>query len=204
MPLRRLARRVLLGAPPADPVENGWLVMGDHSYGKPFVVRLPGPMPTVMVGKYCSIATGAEFLPGGNHRPDWVSTYPFRHRFGLPGANADGHPSTKGPITVGNDVWIAGGAKVLSGVTIGDGAVVGAYAVVTRDVPPYAIVAGNPARVRRFRFEPDVVQALLDIRWWDWPDEKVTRFVPDLCSDDIRAFISKARSLDRPEPTTGT
>ena len=170
--------------------------MGRHSYGRPVVVRLPGPMPVIKVGKYCSIATGVEFAPGGNHRVDWVSTYPFRVRLGMDGANADGHPATRGPISVGNDVWIAGGAKIFSGVKIGDGAVIGAHAVVVRDVPPYAVVVGNPGTVRRFRFEEDVIRNLLQIRWWDWSDDKVCAFVDDICSPDVRAFITKARDHD--------
>ena len=110
---------------------------------------------------------------------------------GLPGAGADGHPTTRGDITIGNDVWIGRGATVLSGVTVADGAVIGAGAVVAKDVPPYAIVVGNPARVVRYRFSDEVIEALLRIRWWEWPDAVIEQRVSELCDTSVQEFAAR-------------
>ena len=123
----------------------------------------------VEIGRYCSLGARVTFLAGGNHRLDGASTYPFRRIF----YRGEPEGRSNGPIVVGNDVWIGREAIVLSGCTIGDGAVIGARAVVTRDVAPYAIVAGNPAETIRMRFEPDEIAALLRIRWWEWPPEEI-------------------------------
>jgi len=168
---------------------NDRLVMGPHSYGEPLIPTYPGDDSWVRIGAFVSIALDVVLLDGGNHRTDWVSTYPFRARFGLPGAYADGHPRSKGDVLIGNDVWIGRGARVQSGVTIGDGAVVGGYSVVTKDVRPYAIVAGNPAREIRRRFSDEQIDALLRIAWWNWPLERVLEAVPELCSENVDEFI---------------
>ena len=115
--------------------------MGHMSYGKPRILAFQSH-EKVVIGKYCSIAEGVTIMPGGDHRVDWVTTYPLRIMFKMDGANQDGHPSTKGDVIVGNDVWIASGVKILSGVKIGDGAVIGANALVSKDVEPYSIVGG--------------------------------------------------------------
>jgi acetyltransferase-like isoleucine patch superfamily enzyme len=148
----------------------------------------------VRIGAFCSIGPDVVFVTGGIHPVDWVSSFPFRAKFGLPGAFKDGMPMTRGPVVVGNDVWIGGEAMVLSGVTIGDGAVVAARAVVTRDVPPYAVVAGTPARLLRFRFDERTVEELLQIRWWEWPDKKIVEAVPFLSSPDVTGFLERFRS----------
>jgi acetyltransferase-like isoleucine patch superfamily enzyme len=173
---------------------NERLVMGPHSYGEPLIATYPGDTSWVRVGSYVSIAVDVVLMDGGNHRVDWITTYPFRALFDMPGAYADGHPTTKGDLTIGNDVWIGRGARVLSGVTIGDGAVIAGYSVVTKDVRPYAIVAGNPAREIRRRFADEEVEALLAIAWWNWPLEKVLAAVPELCSENIGPFIERHRA----------
>jgi len=127
------------------------------------------PDDRVRIGKFCSIAEGVRFVFGG-HRMDIVSTFPLRSMcFGDQYADA----MSKGDIEVGNDVWLGRNALILSGVKIGNGAVVAAGAVVTRDVAPYALVGGVPAKVIKMRFEPDQVAALEKCRWWDWPIEKI-------------------------------
>ena len=126
---------------------------------------------------------------GGDHPVDWPSTYPFRIKFDLPGAYTDGLPCTKGNIEVGNDVWICRGSRILSGVRVGHGAVIGAYAVVSKDVRPYAIVVGNPAREVRRRFTDSQVDAMLEIAWWDWPEERVLENIQYLNQSDIDDFI---------------
>ena len=191
--VRHVLIRELHGAIARAELAEGRLVLGTGSYGTPTVLVYPGDAGHVVrVGSYCSIADRVTFFVGGNHHTEWVSTFPFRVRYGLPGYHEDGHPASAGPIVVGNDVWIAYGATVLSGVTIGDGAVVAAGSVVTRDVAPYAIVAGNPARQVRTRFPEDRIRALLDIRWWDWPEEEVVSIAALLNDDDVEALIAYA------------
>jgi len=172
--------------------------MGDHSYGFP-VVDAWSPSDRYAIGKFCSIAPDVRIITGGEHRTDWVSAYPFRIRFRLPGAGQDGHPRSQGPVIIENDVWIGQGARILSGVRIGNGAVVGAYSVVTKEVPAYAIVAGNPAKLVRWRFEPEVIQALQEIAWWDWPLDKILPLVDLLNSDRVQDFIAAARVRAAPQ-----
>lgn len=167
--------------------------IGEWTYGSPRVLDFPDA-DTLKIGRFCSISIGVTIFLGGNHRSDWVTTYPFS-------AVCDNarsfqhHLRSKGPVVIGNDVWIGYGATILSGVTIGDGAVVGAGAVVSEDVPPYAIVAGNPARLARHRFGEEQIAALLEIRWWDWPFERICEAWPLLLNNDIDAFI---RAYGRP------
>ena len=131
----------------------------------------------LVIGKFCSIACGAKFLfNSANHTLSSFSTYPFPIFFdewGLEKSDVAAAWDRKGDIMIGNDVWIGYEAVILAGVTIGDGAVIGARAVVTKDVPPYAIVGGVPARVIRSRFPEETVKALLRLKWWDWPAERI-------------------------------
>ena len=131
----------------------------------------------LVIGKFCSIACRAKFLfNSANHTLSSLSTYPFPIFFdewGLEKSDVAAAWDRKGDIVIGNDVWIGYEAVILSGVTIGDGAVIGARAVVTKDVPPYAIVGGVPARVIRSRFPEETVKALLRLKWWDWPAERI-------------------------------
>ncbi|MGA9752030.1 MAG: CatB-related O-acetyltransferase [Acidobacteriota bacterium] len=169
--------------------------VGDHTYGLPTIIEF-GEGAMLKIGKFCSIAPDVTVMLGGNHRVDWVSTYPFP---ALPerwpdGKNIKGHPCTKGDVVIGNDVWVGRGATILSGITIGDGAVIAARAVVTKHVPAYAVVAGNPARVVKLRFSEDQVRSLLALRWWDWPEKVVAEALPLLCDgnvDQLKAFASK-------------
>jgi acetyltransferase-like isoleucine patch superfamily enzyme len=165
--------------------------VGRHSYGAPRLIKYESDTARVRIGAFCSIAPEVSFLLGGNHRPQCVSTFPFRIRLGLPDAAEDGSQASKGDIVVGNDVWIGHGAFILSGVTIGDGAVIGAQAVVAGDVRPYAIVVGNPAREIRRRFTDQQIAALLRIAWWDWPMETIRQEVPSLSGPAIDDFIAR-------------
>lgn len=172
----------------------GWSV-GDYSYGRPRV-RHWGEGARLTIGRFCSIADGVEIILGGNHPSDLVTTYPFFAFPDLwPGApHPEGFPFSKGDVTIGSDVWIGTGATLLSGVSIGHGAIVAARAVVSRDVPPYAVVAGNPGRVVKSRFEPDTVAALLDSRWWELPQDSIRTLIPLLQSRDIAAFLAACRA----------
>ena len=132
-----------------------------------------------MIGKFCSIACGARFLfTSANHSLRSLSTYPFPlffEEWGLDKADVTDAWDNRGDIVVGNDVWIGYEAVILSGVTIGDGAIIGTRAVVTKDVPPYTIVGGVPARPIRKRFDDRTIAVLLRLRWWDWPRERIAR-----------------------------
>lgn len=161
-------------------------VLGRHSYID-IDLKDWGESTKLVIGSFCSIARATVFL-GGNHRTDWVTTFPFP-AFQEWNAEIPGYTATKGGVSIGSDVWIGWGATIMSGVTIGDGAVVAAGAVVTRDVAPYQIVAGNPARVKSTRFSEGTIEALLKIRWWDWPDAKIKDNVGQLCSGNIEAFV---------------
>lgn len=145
------------------------------------------------IGKFCAIASGVEFIMnGGNHLVEAISSYPFSI-FGNGWEQAmDGRNfPNKGDIHVGNDVWLGYRSVILAGVTIGDGAIVGAYSVVTKNVPPYTIVAGNPAKEIRMRFPEAEIERLLALRWWDWPIEKITQHVHDLTGRSVEGLYSK-------------
>lgn len=182
----------------------GQIAVGRYTYGRP-KVRFPESGARLTIGRYGSIADGVEILLGGNHRLDWATTYPFPALPGLwpEAAGHDGSDTTRGDVTIGHDVWLASQCMVMSGVTIGHGAVVAARAVVTRDVPPYAVVAGNPARVVRRRFDEATIAALLASRWWDLPAETVTTLLPLLMSEqtgDLLAALRNPGDRSRPSP----
>jgi acetyltransferase-like isoleucine patch superfamily enzyme len=130
---------------------------------------------------------------GGQHRSDWVSSYPFPD-FIEQAREIRDFRTTRGNVSIGNDVWLASGCTILSGVSVGDGAIVAARAVVARDVPPYAIVAGNPARIVRWRFSEDIRRDLLATQWWAWPEEEVRKIVHFLCTEDASLLLNYARS----------
>ena len=164
------------------------ILVGEHTYGvRRDSFPLYHPDDRVVIGRFCSIAEGVRFV-FGEHAMDQVSTYPFAARLLGQADHADA--ISKGPITVGHDVWIGTNAVVLSGVTIGHGAVIGAGAVVTRDVAPYAVVGGVPARLIRTRCTETQASALLRIAWWDWPIEKIHAEAHHL-QGPVDAFIAR-------------
>lgn len=139
---------------------------------------------SLRIGKFCSIACGAKFLfASANHTQASVSTYPFPiffEEWDLDIGDVTSAWDHKGDIVIGNDVWIGYEAVVMAGVTIGDGAIIGARAVVTKDVPPYTIVGGVPARKIRRRFSDNVIARLLELKWWDWPAEQIQRNIKNI------------------------
>lgn len=182
-----------------EPAAN--VSVGDYSYYSDFEdpkrffrrnLRYNFGGSRLVIGRYCALAHGTTFiLADANHVLDGISSYPFPIFGGdwekrLPLAELPLRP--KRDTTVGHDVWFGYEALVLPGVTIGTGAIVGARAVVSRDVPPYTVVAGNPARVVRQRFPAEVVGELLQLAWWDWPHDKVTRAIPLLVRGDVAAL----------------
>ncbi|WP_148410752.1 CatB-related O-acetyltransferase [Murimonas intestini] len=146
------------------------------------------------IGKFCSVACGAKFLfTSANHAMKSLSTYTFPiffEEWDLDVKNITSAWDNKGDIIIGNDVWIGYEAVILSGVKIGDGAIIGTRAVVTKDVPPYTIVGGVPARPIRKRFSDDIISELLRIQWWNWPADRIRRNIADIQSGNIDALKS--------------
>jgi acetyltransferase-like isoleucine patch superfamily enzyme len=141
---------------------------------------------TITIGDYCSLADSVLIIAGGEHRMDRVSTYPFDVKLGVGTLTS----FSRGNVVIGSDVWIGTRAIILPGVTIGHGAIIGAGAVVTRDVPPYARAFGVPAKVKSYRFDDYTIDRLIKSAWWDWPEEKVIAMVPLMV--DIPAFLKAA------------
>jgi len=173
--------------------------VGRHTYGTEYLtVHSFGSNAEIQIGSFCSIAGDVKIFLGGNHRTDWISTFPFgvinkrefeKHR------NLE-YNTSKGDVIIGNDVWIGHSATIMSGVTIGDGAVIGAHAVVTKNVEPYTVAVGNPAKPIKKRFSDETVKELLRIKWWEWSDEIISLAVPHLCSNNIEEIIKGAKVLD--------
>ncbi len=164
---------------------------GRHTYANNLRVHDWGEGSRLTVGAFCSIAADVQIFLGGEHRTDWVTTFPFNVLWPA-GRTILGHPATKGDVVIGSDVWIGQGATILSGVTVGHGAVVGAMSLVARSVPPYTIVGGNPAKPLRSRFSDEEIEALLALRWWEWSDERIGQHLPLLLQSDVRSFLASA------------
>ena len=162
-------------------------LLGDGSTIDVWEAGVFGEVDKLIIGKFCSIASGACFMLAGNqgHRLDWISTYPFpSDEFG------DGVKSgfeRAGNTIIGNDVWVGSEAMIMPGVTIGDGAVIGARAVISKDVAPYSVVVGSNKLIKQ-RFEDAAVAKLLLMKWWDWPLEKLKGAMSILCSGDIEGL----------------
>lgn len=166
--------------------------IGFASYGFP-IVHDDDEGTTLTIGSYCSIASGVQIFLGKNHRTDWVSSYPFPAFF-EEARGIGGYSGSKGDVVIGSDVWLCANCIVLSGINIGHGAVVGAGAVVTRDVTPYSVVAGNPAKHVRWRFEEPIRDALLRAAWWDWSEHEIRSIVTLLCDSDVHTFLAYVES----------
>ena len=179
-----------------EDIQKNLAEIGDWTYGNPSVMRW-GTDHKFIVGKYSSIGPDVCILLGGNHRHDWITTSQlpaetFQAYEKFPNAkNIENFIYSKGNIVVGNDVWIGAKSIILSGSTVGDGAVVAAGSVVSGEVRPYSIVAGNPAREIKMRFNESTIKRLLIIKWWNFSDEKVNEFSKLLCSDSIEMFLKK-------------
>ena len=145
----------------------------------------------LVIGSFCSIGSGAAFIMAGNqgHRHDWASSFPFFYMPEMPEfAGALDAFAPAGDTVIGNDVWIGTEAIIMPGVTIGHGAVIGTRALVTRDVEPYTIIGGNPGKPIRKRFADDQIAMLLEMAWWDWPEDRLKAAMRLLCSGDIAAL----------------
>lgn len=166
--------------------------IGPHTYGKPTVYDWSDG-GNLIIGDYCSIADSVTILLGGNHHTEWVTTYPFSangfSEYWKEAEDINGQPWSKGDVNIGNDVWIGYGVTIISGVKVGNGAVIAAGAVVVRDVPAYAVVAGNPAKVVKMRFSEDKITGLEKLAWWNWSEEKIRENIHILCSKNVEEIL---------------
>lgn len=168
----------------------GWEI-GEHTYGQPRVID--ADWAPLRIGRYCSIAAEVTIVLA-NHRTDTVTTYPFwtvSHQWR---EAAEGEPDheARGGVAIGHDVCIGAGALIVPGTVIGHGAVVAGHAVARGTVPPYAVVAGSPARVVRYRFSESIIARLLAVAWWDWDEALLRRRLPLMMSSDIERFLIEA------------
>jgi acetyltransferase-like isoleucine patch superfamily enzyme len=170
----------------------GGVTVGRHTYGHDWsTFQIFIGAARIEVGAFCSIAPEVRILAGSEHITSRATTFPLKAAlFDRAEGNA-GDVLDKGTTVIGNDVWLGLRATILSGVLVGDGAVVGAGAVVSKSVPPYAIVAGNPARIIRYRFEPSIRRRLLALGWWDWDDEEIGA-LKALFVSDVESFLDVA------------
>jgi len=182
-------------------IGNSNISIGRFTYGtEHLVVKQWGEGASLRIGSFCSLASAITIFLGENHRTDWITTFPFGHIFvdELGGAGITGHPATGGDVVIGNDVWIGHGVTIMSGVSIGNGCVIAANSTVVKDVMPYEIVGGNPATVIKKRFEKDIIELLLELKWWDLPVEAIREAAMDLSKaptvDSLHALLEKFRN----------
>lgn len=162
--------------------------VGKYTYGHNQINLMSwGSNSKLIIGSFCSIASETKIFLGGNHRTDIFTTFPFGHIFEdvFIMNNKLDHPLSNGDVVIGNDVWIGYNSTIMSGIKIGDGAVIAAGSVVTKDVDPYTIVGGNPAKLIKKRFDDKIIDVLLNLKWWEWSDEKINENLELLCSNDF-------------------
>lgn len=164
------------------------MIVGEYTYGKNNIKIFKWDEHTnLKIGKFCSIAENCKVYLGGNHRTDWFTTYPFGHiNQNIFKYSGVGHPSSKGNVEIGNDVWIAANVTIMSGVKIGDGAVIANNSHVVKNVEPYSIYGGNPARFIKYRFDEETIEILLKIKWWDKSISEINDIIPILCSNSLK------------------
>ncbi|PSW31799.1 hexapeptide transferase [Photobacterium phosphoreum] len=173
-------------------------LLGDKVSNEAWQSGIFGEVDKLIIGRFCSIASGVVIMMAGNqgHRHDWISSFPFDFtEFG------DGVKSgfeRAGNTVIGNDVWLGAECVIMPGVKVGDGAVIGTRAVVTKDVEPYAVVVGNPGRCVKKRFPPQHVKQLLEMKWWDWPLPQLKAAMTIMCSADIDSLYGYYQAMDSP------
>ena len=161
------------------------ILKGKYSYGiENIKIKSWNEGAHLFIGSFCSIAENQIIFLGGNHRSDWSTTFPFGHifqkEFPAGEINGHGHPATKGHVIIENDVWIGQDCTIMSGIKIGSGSIIAAKSTVVKDVKPYTIVGGNPAKKIKERFSKNIIEKLQEIKWWDQSDEQINRIIPFL------------------------
>ena len=188
-----------------DLITNPNITVGEYTFYNDFIndptlfeknnvlYHYPINHDKLIIGKYCSLACGVRFLfNSANHNMNSLSTYPFSlfyEEWGLEQKNVAASWTNKGDIIIGNDVWIGYEAIIMAGVTVGDGAIIGTRALVTKDVPPYTIVGGIPAKPIRKRFSEQTISLLLEIKWWNWSREKIAKNIDAIQSGCLEKLI---------------
>ena len=169
-----------------------WAEFGEGSYGGLNIFKWD-ESTKLRVGAYCSFSFDTRILLGGEHRIDWVTTFPFSALWDV-AKDIKGHPATSGDVVIGNDVWVGAGALILSGVTIGDGAVIAARTLLTAGtkVPPYSIWGGTPGKQIGVRFHDRQIDRLMRIKWWEWSKDRICYAMPMLLSKNIDEFLEFA------------
>jgi len=169
------------------------IYIGKHTYfsSPPTRLEYNDVNSKVRIGHYTSVAQDVIFQAGGNHNTHFATTYPLITRLMPNRPPLSEMPIVDDDIVIGSDVWICRDVKIMGPLKIGHGAILAAHSVVTKDVPPYAIVAGNPARIKKFRFDQEIIDKLLEIAWWNWSDEEVLERADDLVGLDINYFVEK-------------
>lgn len=162
--------------------------VGEFTYGIPVIIEY-GTGWKLKIGKFCSISNNVEIIFGGQHHYEHISSYAFIPQVKAIFSNFNYEDKPVKDVVIGNDVWIGRNVTILQGVTIGDGAVIGTGTVVAKDVPPYAIVVGNPCKILKYRFSAEQITQLLQIKWWNWPIEKIKENISLIMSDQIDKFI---------------
>lgn len=191
-PIKDVTRTVYL----KNIIKNPQIIVGDytyyddpenvHNFEKNVLYLFEFMGDKLIIGKFCQIATGVRFIMNGsNHAMNGFSTYPFKVFGGEWESKDPNRVISKGDTVIGNDVWIGYNATIMQGIQIGDGAIIGTNSLVTRDVEPYTIVGGNPAREIRKRFDNETIKMLLMLKWWDWDIEKITDNLDIITSGDI-------------------
>ena len=171
------------------------MVVGIGTYGEKNVTKVfqeQFPHTQVIIGNFCSLATNIKIYCGhGYHDSSWVSTYPFGHvHHNIFGHDKINLGKTNGNVIIGNDVWIGDNVMIMSGVKIGDGAIIATNSHVVKDVDDYAIVGGNPAKLIKYRFDENTIKRLLEIRWWEWSVDKINNNKRLLNSDNVNEFLN--------------
>jgi chloramphenicol O-acetyltransferase type B len=169
--------------------------IGTASYGVPIIHDNHG-LTSLKIGAFCSIASNVQIFLGGQHRIDWVSSYPFPFFFQMDAIYKEKSllADSRGDVIIGSDVWLCANCIILSGVTIGHGAVIGNGAVISRNVEPYAVMAGNPAKLIKWRFDEPTRTALLESTWWEWPEAEISRIMHLLCNENLAEFLSYVKT----------
>jgi len=167
--------------------------IGAGSYGLPVVLDW-NEGTTLEIGSYCSISRNVQIFLGGIHRTNWVSTFPFPKFYPEQANLIKEFGVTKGDVIIGSDVWLCRNCTIMSGVKVGHGVIIATGAIVTKNIPPYAVVAGNPAKIIKYRFDEATIQKLLETEWWHWPEDEIRKIAHLMCTENFNEFFEYAKN----------